>query len=122
MVGLQAHIAGLSTPRGIRTAAQNEEDEPARRSEQGGRPIMMYGYGFGWGWLMWFGGVLIIMILAALIVLIVRTFTTGAPERTRHQPSTQVSSARQIAEERLARGELTPDEFREIVKALEQPK
>jgi putative membrane protein len=83
---------------------------------------MMYGYGFGWGWVMWFGGVLIIMILVALVVLIVRTFTHSASARTGQQPTVPASSARQIAEERLARGELTPDEFREIAKALEQPK
>jgi putative membrane protein len=80
---------------------------------------MMYGHGFGWGW-MWFGGILLLLILAALIVLIVRASTGGSAGRTGHLPSAPSSSARQIAEERLARGEITPDEFRQIARALEE--
>jgi putative membrane protein len=79
---------------------------------------MMYGNGFAWGW-MWFGGVVTILILAALIVLIVRTFTVGTTARDGKLPP-QANSARQIAEERLARGELTPDEFRQVARALEE--
>ena len=79
---------------------------------------MMYGNGLGWGW-MWACGVLLILILAALILLIVRAFSGGAPVRDGRSPA-QANSARQIAEERLARGELTPDEFRQVVKALEE--
>lgn len=78
---------------------------------------MMYGHGFGLGW-MWFGGVLLLLILAALIVLIVRASGTGGTPR--QTPPTAAGSARQIAEERLARGEITPDEFRQIVRALEE--
>ena len=83
---------------------------------------MMYGFDYGWGWMMWFGGVVIILNLGALIVLVVRSFTAGASPRPGQQPSAPGSSARQIAEERLARGELTPDEFREVAKALGEPK
>jgi putative membrane protein len=78
---------------------------------------MMYGQGFGWGW-MWFGGIVLLLILAALIVLIVRLFVAGDSSRVT-MPPTPTSSARQIAEERLARGEITPDEFRQIARALE---
>jgi uncharacterized membrane protein len=79
---------------------------------------MMYGYGFGSGW-MWFGGIVLVLILAALIVLIVRLFIVGgSPRAARGHAGT--SSARQIAEERLARGEITPDEFGQITRALEQ--
>ena len=80
---------------------------------------MMYGHGFGWGW-MWFGGILLLLILAALIVLIVRASTGGSAGRTGQLPTAASSSARQIAEERLARGEITPDEFRQIARALEE--
>jgi len=78
---------------------------------------MMYGQGFGWGW-MWFGAIMLLLILAALIVLIVRLSAAGGTSRV-SGPSTPTSSARQIAEERLARGEITPDEFRQIARARE---
>lgn len=76
---------------------------------------MMYG-GFGWGW-MWIGVILMLLVLAALIVLIVRLFTMGSSGRS---GMTAPSSARQIAEERLARGEITPEEFGQISRALER--
>ncbi|MFB9646994.1 SHOCT domain-containing protein [Microbacterium terregens] len=81
---------------------------------------MMYGQGFGWGW-MWFGGILLLLlILAALIVLIVRASTAGSSGVPGQVPPAPTSSARQIAEERLARGEITPDEFRQIARALDE--
>lgn len=79
---------------------------------------MMYGNGFGWGW-MWFGGVMLLLILAAVIILIVRTAASGSSPRWGQVPSAP-NTARQIAEERLARGEITPDEFRQVVRALEE--
>lgn len=79
---------------------------------------MMYGHGFGWGW-MWFGGIVLVLILAALIVLIVRLSASGASSRAGLPAPPQTGTARQIAEERLARGEITPDEFRQIARALE---
>ena len=78
----------------------------------------MYGNGFGWGWI-WFGGVILLLILAALVVLIVRAGTAGSSARGGQLPSAP-NAARQIAEERLARGEITPDEFRQVVRALEE--
>ncbi|GAA1989737.1 hypothetical protein [Microbacterium pumilum] len=79
---------------------------------------MMYG-GFGWGW-MWVGTVLLLLVLAALIVLIVRLFSTGFSARSGALP-TPPNSARQIAEERLQRGEISPGEFGQIARALERP-
>lgn len=79
---------------------------------------MMNGHAFGWGW-MWFAGIVLILILAALIVLIVRASMGGAPS-TGRVPSAVGGSARQIAEERLARGEISPDEFRQIARALDE--
>ncbi|WP_194410997.1 SHOCT domain-containing protein [Microbacterium cremeum] len=79
---------------------------------------MMYG-SFGWGW-MSLGIVLLLLILAALIVLIVRVFTMGTSRATGTGPAAP-GSARQIAEERLARGEISPEEFGQIVRALERP-
>ncbi|WP_292827997.1 SHOCT domain-containing protein [Microbacterium sp.] len=69
---------------------------------------------------MWFGGILLLLILAALIVLIVRAASAGSSGRAGQVPPAPASSARQIAEERLARGEITPDEFRQIARALEE--
>lgn len=69
---------------------------------------------------MWIGGILLVLILAGLIVLIVRASSGGPSLPTGHMPPVATSSARQIAEERLARGELTPDEFRQISRALEE--
>ncbi len=73
---------------------------------------MMWGYGMGfaWGWL-WLA-LLLVVAIAALVVLIVwlatRRGTPGAG-----------SPARRILEERLARGEISPEEFAERVRALE---
>jgi uncharacterized membrane protein len=82
-----------------------------------GGQFMMYGSGFGWGW-MWFAGVMLLLILAALIILIVRAWTAGSSSRGGQSPLT--NTARQIAEERLARGEITADEFRQVARALEE--
>jgi len=91
--------------------------EPLRaRNLEGGRP-MMYGNNAGWGW-MWGGGLLLLLILAALIVLVVRAFSSSAS--TKPGQKAQTSSARQIIEERLARGEITPDEFRQLARALDE--
>ena len=78
-----------------------------------------HGYGMSWGWVL---GFLLLLALAALIVLVVRSFTAGPPAPpTYHAPGEPVkSTARVIAEERLARGEITPDQYREIIRALEE--
>jgi putative membrane protein len=79
---------------------------------------MMYG-NFAGGW-MWLGGILLLLILAALIVLIVRAFTADTPSRGGGGRPPSGSPARQIMEERLARGEITPEEFRQLTRALEE--
>jgi putative membrane protein len=77
------------------------------------------GYGIGWGWLI---GLLLLLAVAALVVLVIRSFTSAPPGSTPHQgpPVPPRSHARAIAEERLARGEISPDEYREIVRALDE--
>ncbi|MGX5772674.1 MULTISPECIES: SHOCT domain-containing protein [Microbacterium] len=69
---------------------------------------------------MWISIVLLLLVLAALVVVIVRLFTLGPSSRS-STASAPSSSARQIAEERLARGEISPEEFRHIAGALERP-
>lgn len=83
---------------------------------------MMYGSGFGWGW-MWIGGIAILLVLAtlvALVLVIARASSTGSMPRGSHAPPQPAGTARHIAEERLARGEVTPDEFRQITRALDE--
>lgn len=82
-----------------------------------------YGMGLGWIWVV----LLVLLVLgaiAALVVLLVKaTSAGGSATPTAHGPASggaAPNSARTIAEERLARGELTPDQFREIVRALEE--
>ena len=83
-----------------------------------------HGYGMAWGWVAAF---LALLALAALILLVVRSFTadprgpagppSGPPPGHGTQPR---SDARAILDERLARGEVTPDEYREIRRALDE--
>jgi putative membrane protein len=80
-----------------------------------------YGMGLGWIWVV----LLVLLVLgaiAALVVLLVKaTSAGGSSTPTAHGPAPGApNGARAIAEERLARGELTPDQFREIVRALEE--
>jgi putative membrane protein len=82
-----------------------------------------HGYGMGWGWI---GAFLGLLVLAALVILVVRSFTTGPPTGSQGPPSQYGqapparSNARAILEERLARGEITPEQYREIVRALDE--
>lgn len=84
-----------------------------------------HGYGMGWSWI-WVVLVMLIVVgaIAAVIFLVVKS--TGGPPPGGHPPPYQghapagVTNARAIAEERLARGEVTPDEYREIVRALDE--
>lgn len=81
---------------------------------------MMYGGSWGWGW-MWFGIILLVLVLVALIVLLVRLFSMDSSRRTGVTPGWgSPSAARHIAEERLARGEISPEEFGHITRALDQ--
>lgn len=79
---------------------------------------MMYGYDFGAGW-MWFVGIVLLLMLLALTALVI-IVSVGGPSRGRPaRPSGSAGSARQIAEERLARGEITSDEFRQIARVID---
>ncbi|KRE30985.1 SHOCT domain-containing protein [Agromyces sp. Soil535] len=84
---------------------------------------MMWDYGFG-AWWMWIPGLLFTLLIVGgvivLIVLLVRS--TGASARpgtsTTAPGQPHEDSARRILEERLARGEITADEFRELITTL----
>lgn len=88
---------------------------------------MSDGFDFGWLW-----AILLIVLLAGLVYVAVRLATRdrtlgqggdgqaagSMPPAT--QPAPPTSSARQILEDRLARGEIDAAEFRERVTALEE--
>lgn len=92
---------------------------------------MMWGYGggMGWGWLF---GLLALAGIALLVVLLVRLFNGGidrtgidrqaappaGPPAAQPPLTPGRSRARQILDERFAKGELTADQYREQVQVL----
>lgn len=84
---------------------------------------MMWGHGWDMGW-WWLFGLLILVgiaLLVACILLAVRLFSgasgrgegSGAPG-----PRSGPSQARQILDERYAKGELTTEQYREQIQVL----
>lgn len=88
-------------------------------------PVMMWGYGQGMGW-MWLWVPLLLIGVALLVLLAVRVAGGGirgrygpdGPDGTAGPAHMGGSRARQILEERFARGELTADQYREQLKVL----
>jgi putative membrane protein len=86
-------------------------------------PLMMWDYGYG-AWWMWVPGLLLTLLIVGgvivLIVWLVRSTGSSAGSVTGATAPSQLheDSARRILEERLARGEITSDEFRELVTTL----
>lgn len=82
---------------------------------------MMWWDGGGWGmaaW-MWISGLLTLAGVVILIVLLVRVLSGGIVSGARPSPPYMPKgNAEQILDERLARGELTADEYRELLKVL----
>jgi putative membrane protein len=67
----------------------------------------------GWGW-MWLAGVLSMLLLVAFVAVVVWAVTRSGPAN-RPGPT---SRAREILDERYARGEISTDEYRERLDAL----
>ena len=87
---------------------------------------MMYGYGYGPGgdgfglWMigMWLFGIVLLTAFIMLIVWAVRRSVGGhAAGPGAHMPPSQ-DNAMMVARERLAKGEITPEEFDTIARAL----
>lgn len=79
---------------------------------------MMWGDGWNMGW-SWLFGLLLLIGIALLIVLVVRVFRGGSSGGG--DPGATVSSrARQILDERYAKGELTVEQYREQVQVLRE--
>ena len=76
---------------------------------------MMWGYGQGAGWWLW--GILMLLGIALLAVVLAWAFRGGMRDRHQHgRPP--ASAARQILDERFARGELTAEQYREQLRVL----
>ncbi|MFN3255398.1 MAG: SHOCT domain-containing protein [Ilumatobacter sp.] len=76
----------------------------------------MNGWGGGW---MWLWGVAMMTLFVILVVWLIRTAgtrSTGVLDAPRRDPHDR---AREILGERLAKGELSPEEYRERVSELQ---
>ncbi|MEY9776189.1 SHOCT domain-containing protein [Arthrobacter sp. MW3 TE3886] len=81
---------------------------------------MMWGYGMNMAW-MWMWGILLLIGIALLVVVAVRMFAGGGSHSGMQGPQGPYpgrSRARQILDERFARGELTAEQYREQLKVL----
>ncbi|WP_169581837.1 MULTISPECIES: SHOCT domain-containing protein [Microbacterium] len=76
---------------------------------------MMWGYATG-GWWMWVIGILVPLILVGALVVVLVLLMRSEGERRRDAGTG--GQARELLEMRLARGEITPQEFREVSAAL----
>ena len=74
------------------------------------------GMGMGWMWLFW----LLMIVGAVLLVVVVVRAVGGGMTRTGDAgaASPKRSRARQVLDERYARGELTTEEYRERLQTL----
>lgn len=81
----------------------------------------MWDYGYGMWW-MWIPGVLLtLLIVAGIVVLIVFAVrSTGSSSRPDNARPADVDPARRILDERLARGEITPEQYRETRSILDE--
>ena len=86
---------------------------------------MMNGYGFsmGAGWLWW---LLVVGGIVLLVILAVRVFAGGANRDSTNRDATvsngpgSRSSARQLLDERYAKGELSTEEYKERLRVLDE--
>ncbi|MDV3222720.1 SHOCT domain-containing protein [Intrasporangium sp.] len=78
------------------------------------------GLGMGWVWLWW---LLILVGVVAIVVALVRGGAFGGrssrPDDRASSPDRPVSKARQILDERYARGEIDDEEYRARRRALD---
>lgn len=79
--------------------------------------MMWWGSEYGMGW-MWIPGVLFtLLVVAGIVALIVVATRSGRSYSV--GPGAQ-DSARTILGERLARGEITPEQYRELLATLDE--
>lgn len=80
----------------------------------------MFGHGFGWGMYgmgaaMWIGWIVLLIVAVVVVVLLLRGTSTGPIGGIGHE-----SRAREILEERYARGEISTEEYRERSAELDR--
>lgn len=79
---------------------------------------MMWDHGYA-AWWMWIPGLFItLLIVAGIVVLIV--LVVSSSRRTYTTEPRELDSARRILDERLARGEISVEQYRELRSALSQ--
>ena len=82
---------------------------------------MGYGYGMGGMWLWWLFGLILVVGLVLLAVLLVRTLAGGTGSRPSGGAGpASANRAREILDERYARGEVSTEEYQERLRALDQ--
>jgi putative membrane protein len=81
----------------------------------------MHGWnpGMGWGTLIC-GGILGLLILAALVVIVVLLFTRSSAERGEASGRAASQAPMDILKERFARGEITREEYQEMREHLRE--
>ena len=81
--------------------------------------MMGSGGGMGWMWLFW---LLLVLGVVVLVVVAVRALGGGVTDRTTDRrdvgPRPRRSRARELLDERYARGEITTEEYRDRLSAL----
>lgn len=77
---------------------------------------MMWGSPDGWGWWMLFGGLWMLLFWGVVIGLIVWGITRLAGGRSERRDADETPL--EIARKRLARGEITREQFEELQKVL----
>ncbi|GAA5228716.1 SHOCT domain-containing protein [Paeniglutamicibacter antarcticus] len=77
---------------------------------------MMYGDGMGGIWWIWIFGLLLVVGVLILLVVLVKALSG----RSSNHGNTGRSRGREILDERYARGELSTEEYRERLTALEE--
>ncbi|WP_448002125.1 SHOCT domain-containing protein [Agromyces bauzanensis] len=79
---------------------------------------MMWDDGYGVWW-MWIPGLLLtLLVVAGIVVLIVLAVRSAG--RPHDAPSADGDAARRILDERLARGEITSEQYRELRSTLDE--
>lgn len=79
------------------------------------------GMGWGWGWLFWLlvlAGLIFLVVLAVRLIAGGVSRSDGGPSAAAQPPAR--NRARELLDERYARGELTTEEYRERLQVLSE--
>ena len=77
--------------------------------------MMDAGFGMGWRWLFW---LLLVVGVVLLVLVVVRAVGGGTTDRRDVGPRSGRGRARELLDERYARGEITTEEYRDRLSAL----